>query len=393
MNTETSTIQIQDSKKLALTRYLYLKEEVKLALLIAILKKSESSVFWAYELYYSGYKKELFCYLWKIYYDFYYALNPSFRDYFIKKQNDWENEWKKTQTDDDDYDTIDLPADLECDKIIAMLVNDLLIRPHTADVFMLRNFAYNNESVDKTITISLEKHDYTSITRHIFDASSTELLKHVDEAKLYFGVTTALPWAKMKKCQKIGNVDLSIQILGWIMSLYYVKTTKIKQGKKLYVKMDACDIAMYDTIYMTEDCNFRTYRILPMARLYNIDEYSTLGLFTLERDKLLANDSDALRKLNWYDWLYYASFSPVWNTRISKFHGIVDHTTRKVDFENDDYFEDFYENYGYEPDEQSCEVQNKSAQYIEKRTDWVAFYKEHNEMGLIYPDNHIINTY
>ena len=217
MNTETSTIQIQDSKKLALTRYLYLKEEVKLALLIAILKKSESSVFWAYELYYSGYKKELFCYLWKIYYDFYYALNPSFRDYFIKKQNDWENEWKKTQTDDDDYDTIDLPADLECDKIIAMLVNDLLIRPHTADVFMLRNFAYNNESVDKTITISLEKHDYTSITRHIFDASSTELLKHVDEAKRYFGVTTALPWAKMKKCQKIGNVDLSIQILGWIM--------------------------------------------------------------------------------------------------------------------------------------------------------------------------------
>jgi hypothetical protein len=47
MNTEISTIQIQDSKKLALTRYLYLKEEVKLALLIAILKKSESSVFWA----------------------------------------------------------------------------------------------------------------------------------------------------------------------------------------------------------------------------------------------------------------------------------------------------------------------------------------------------------
>ena len=33
------------------TRYLYEKDEVKLALLIALLNKKEEAIFWAYELY------------------------------------------------------------------------------------------------------------------------------------------------------------------------------------------------------------------------------------------------------------------------------------------------------------------------------------------------------
>ena len=59
------------------------------------------------------------------------------------------------------------------------------------------------------------------------------------------------------------------------------------------------------------------------------------------------------------DWLYYASFSPLWKNRIEEYDGIIDHKNHKVDFddleiyENDNTcFEEFYNHYNLEPDEQ-----------------------------------------
>ena len=75
----------ENAPKIIFTRYLYSKDEVQLALLVNILNKSEKSLFWAYELYYSGFEEDVFNLLWKIYFDFYYTLNPSFYTYFIKK--------------------------------------------------------------------------------------------------------------------------------------------------------------------------------------------------------------------------------------------------------------------------------------------------------------------
>ena len=44
---------------LVLTRYLYIKEDVLMSLLISILEKEyDESLFWASELYFSGYEQE-----------------------------------------------------------------------------------------------------------------------------------------------------------------------------------------------------------------------------------------------------------------------------------------------------------------------------------------------
>ena len=67
------------------TRYLYLKDEVTISLLVNILQKNDDAIFWAYELYYSGFKHELFDFIWKIYYDFFATLNPDFGAYLFKK--------------------------------------------------------------------------------------------------------------------------------------------------------------------------------------------------------------------------------------------------------------------------------------------------------------------
>ena len=71
------------TNQIQFTRYLYEKNEVKLALIMCILnEKEERGEFWAYELYYSGFKLELIDLLWSLYYDFYYTFNPSFDSIF-----------------------------------------------------------------------------------------------------------------------------------------------------------------------------------------------------------------------------------------------------------------------------------------------------------------------
>ena len=78
-------IFLKPGSDLVFTQYLYIKEEVRIALLVSILNKSDDAIFWAYELYYSGFKYELLNLIWKIYYDFFATLNPAYEAYLLKK--------------------------------------------------------------------------------------------------------------------------------------------------------------------------------------------------------------------------------------------------------------------------------------------------------------------
>ena len=72
------------------TRYLYNKVEVKQSLLFAILEKNgHESLFWTYELYYSGFHVELLEFLLNVYKEVYYETNKKM-SYFI---NNTLNEW------------------------------------------------------------------------------------------------------------------------------------------------------------------------------------------------------------------------------------------------------------------------------------------------------------
>lgn len=81
-----------------------------------------------------------------------------------------------------------------------------------------------------------------------------------------------------------------------------------------------------------------------------------------------------LAKMHRLHWLYYASFSPIWSRRIEKYGGLINHQDKRVEFaggndeeeNSDDNNEDaqdleeqFYENYGYELDEQPVDIQSK----------------------------------
>lgn len=75
---------------LVLTRYLYRKLDVKYSLLISLLNKDENaSLFWIYELYYSGFQEECFEYLFNIYDDLYIHTTPHIKNYIHECYNNW----------------------------------------------------------------------------------------------------------------------------------------------------------------------------------------------------------------------------------------------------------------------------------------------------------------
>jgi hypothetical protein len=81
-----------------LTRYLYSRIEVKQSLFISLLQKDVSqSLFWGYELYYSGFQAETFDFVNDIYQEIYEKLNPdlkAFIDRMVSEWNDCDNNEK-----------------------------------------------------------------------------------------------------------------------------------------------------------------------------------------------------------------------------------------------------------------------------------------------------------
>jgi hypothetical protein len=150
---------------------------------------------------------------------------------------------------------------------------------------------------------------------------------------------------------------------------------KKKMGKNIYLTSDEnSELVMYETIKVNE--NLSAYKILKQVRTVEIDNLNSLSLFHLKRENLDIRDAF----LN--HWLYHASKSPVWLQRIHQYNGKVVDEEKKVDFleEDEELLQSFYDHYGYEPDEQKKEVQDKSISLnnnaIGCKKTWLQVYKE-----------------
>jgi hypothetical protein len=354
------------SNGLVFTRYLYLKDEVKLSLLTSLLSKNNSSIFWAFELYHSGYEEEVFEYLWVIYYDFYATLNPEFSQYFMKKHKEW---IKLEKTSD------------QRDKLLSVIVNDLLIRPFNFDVFMLRKFSKDSKE-GGDLKLFLKNKNYSEIANYLFKKSIKEAVNEVDLVCCHFNLNLEKTKKNQSKLYKFLEkvVHLSHILLSEIMSQYSVQS-KLTMGKKLYIIVNPAEVVMYETIHSDYNSSFYSYKIPKVACIHSIDQDNYLSLFNLERKSV-----EHLKECLYYHWEYYASFSPIWKDRIEKHGASINHAEKKIEFPNDDVFEDFYDSYGYEPDEQPLDVINKWAQEIKEVRNWEAFYTEQKHNCLVEPD-------
>lgn len=362
---------------LVFTRYLYIKDEVKTALLLSILNKSDDAIFWAYELYYSGFKNELYAFIWKIYYDFFATLNPSFSVYLSKKFSN---------------------KDMIEDRLISSIIQNLIIRAFNTDVFLLRTISELFEA-DAEESVSLEcrldNEDYRGLAQDILNN------KELDEMDVYQRVLNYFKLTNQQKLMKdlmneiktnSATTKSSLILVANILSLIN-KLKDQSQRKNFYVRVDPEEVVQYETIEAAD--NLKSYRILAQACVCKIGSQSFQNLFQSFRNKYdkkelkekyngLASRA-ILEKYNSDKWLYHASFSPLWFSRIKSCKGYVDYEKNEVKFISEDWEEEFHNRFGLEPDEQPLYVKENALKLEkdDKANLWQHFFAAYKKNGMI----------
>jgi hypothetical protein len=390
---DNTSITNLSSNNLVFTRYLYIKDEVKVALLLSLLDKKEDAVFWAYELFMSGFKHETFNYIWQIYYDFYATLNPTFEDYFIKKHTEW------------------IISECKNDFIIGIIIKNLLVRPSNTDIFMLRNiceqFEIDIEYKDKdqlkqidsyellleNICYWIENEDYRSLSQTILYPSLeynytilyTNCLHIIENMKVIHNFKKNNLICSFVSSLKV-PISPKIILLSKLIELC-TRIKQIKQSKSKYLTIDENEmIPICETLQTNNYTDNKAYMCLKNAYICGINEVEMMSLFKLVRNKYNENNL----KNKWLNnWLFYASFSPIWFERINNYNGSIDYTSKKIEFKNEDLMEEFYSQYDYEPDEQPIYIQDKAIGFFKNNNNcnWIQFQKKYNnkEKGIFEP--------
>ena len=318
------------------SRYLYEVDEVKISLMMSILdKRKDEAMFWAFELFRSGFVTELGELLLNIYDDFYATINPTFEKHVT-------NQTTITETQ------------------LYEIISNMITKQHNVDVYLLRIIVEQFE-----IEPSTDDSDLLAFASFILDNPDTSLV-----------LTTLVNLGVATINDKTPRKLMLVRFMQHKQKQHDMDSGCTKK-RVLFIKKKTNDMFEVDIT------NVRTYKILEQVTKYGIDEHNYLSLFNLKRER-----EDIVGAYRDY-WLGCAVRSPVWLSRIHEYGGSVTESG-KVVFNNDELEEDFSNKYNLEPDEQKLETQNKTTQYIKKERTWAGFCKEHNAKGLVKFDEDIL---
>ena len=160
----------------ALTRYLYSVIEVRQSLFISLLNHDPTqALYWGYESYYSGFEKETFEFLQRIYNDIYAENNPDLKDYI--------NELRETWDKNDDN---------RCDCNVGSIIYTLALRPYNLVTFVKDRLSYKitkdeqNEDLMPQCLISLTPEHIETYKTKIVDVEKGEKARNLlTTVKLY----------------------------------------------------------------------------------------------------------------------------------------------------------------------------------------------------------------
>ena len=323
------------------TRYLYSADEVVLTFMECLLKQEdiEECYYWFYEYYKSGYEEKSFELLWKIYYDYYYIKNPKMEEKITNKYL----KWKETKN-------------IRC---VLWVVKNLFRLNKCHTILLLRTY-YNNRNTDILTGDVIDTIQYKNKEEILF----VKALKQKKKVAIaYYLKRIKDNNRKLELVNK--SLTKNIQYNDNYGDKYHymlakiIKSLKITPKKKVYYKM-ILNKEVTNILQSDESCRndgkeeniSYIYKTLSKRRIYGISK--NIGCFSLSRQN---KDID---HIFWYHWEYYAYKSPLWKSRFDKYDIKVNNKKQTIDFKDEDEYEEFYEEYGYEPDEQSCDVQEKS---------------------------------
>lgn len=311
MPTENISIELcatntQEPKMLTdfgFSRYLYVLDDVKSSLVIAILERNrEEALFWAYELYFSGLKADVFCILEQMVSLMYVSLNPRLGKFLEAKKREWDE---------------------------------------TGAYYIVATFVYNMIS---------SPYDISGFVKMF--CKDPDLIKHIDEH-----LNTVCH--SLHDTLKMSDTSSSSQ----------TPVPKQVSKSRIYIVAEQKDAIKYITVNHS-----KPHYLLRKILKYPVRK-NTLAIFDHEHG---IYTHEQLQSLYWYNWLYYATASPLWSDRISKYGGEINHERLRIDFPNHEQEEAFYEKYNLEPDEQPKEIQEMNiGTGTEEQLTWTEFYEKY----------------
>jgi len=332
------------------TRYLYEVEDVKCSLTMSILKsKLEETLFWVGELYYSELEREMWLFLYEIYYNFYYIFYSRLERTIQKMQK-------------------------EASEISVFTVAKTLCKlSHaTTHVFELEkltkldeldvNYIYKTSeklNIGSKMLKSIKYHHIINIAYYIKKANKLDILSEM-EAQISSYINVKLP-----------NIDENLRKI--ILLSRISKSIYIKMVKSLKIVSKTISQVTREEINKQHEINKldgSLYTMLERKRIYEIDD--DIGLTIFER----YIDNDEKQKNLWLNWEYFAYNVPIWKKRIEKYKGFPSEQ-QTIEFENDDIAEEFYQCYSFDPDEQSSKTNNKAIKIVKQLqySDWIDIIK------------------
>lgn len=359
--------------KVNLTRYLYIFDEVALSFIESILKKSSLNecYFWISELYLSGFHKQTWELLWFIYFDFYFINNPHFTS-FLQKKN----------------------KDSSFNSILTVVKNMFKLTP-SSEIFVTRQYNSQIKKIDfifRGKKPNWLKNNYPSkyhglirfLDKKLFHYAVSSLPDEVDESlwqciKIYYKVdsNTELMLNEFYDC----SYENHIHKIWSIFCLLEFNREFILKKKKMYISISSSELEEINNIHnspipLSKYNNPQIYKTLYHKRLFSIPK--TISAFYLIREHV-----ENINQLIWHHWEYHAYDTPIWKHRFDKYNITINNEKEKIEFEDDDEMEDFYSQWGYEPDEQSTETIDKRMYEIEK-TNWKKWYDNIFKIKSIY---------
>ena len=325
----------QMTTQMTMTRYLYVKDEVIIEILTSMIDKNTSAIYWAYELYYSGFEEETIILICKIYYLLFAIQNPDLESYIIQKVDEWQQQGQQQGGQQ---------GQQHRDTIVIELLQNMLDRPLDTDTFFLHRVATYLDYDDTPDTTP-----NTDLAAHIVANWATN--KGNNNGNNNNGAIPPIlhsltPIRQLSECLRVRIRESLITSL--------ITTETITSNNPLIPYQDIRQ-------YATQDISPPYALLKTVCRPIDPNQY--FALFEPPRYTII----NAMQIYH-TQWLACASKSPIWAKRIATHRGSVVKNT--VLFATEAMEETFYNKYGYEPDEQTMEVQHRNIPPIVAGKQW-----------------------
>jgi len=324
---------------MTLTRYLYNKSHVEYSLFLSLLNRDrEQAKFWIYELYHSGFKRECFALVWKLYYQLYAGFFVNLEE-LLKRQT---LEWMEDNSRDWTIGTIveNMARREPCIEFRRMFTKDRSAPP----------------GLDAYVTQILE--DETM--------DPQEALSQFTQKYGCFRVKGKKAYESF--CDTLAKIPMLCRREACAARLFtgvFLEDSGNGFDRKVYVILGKDDVAQYKNKPFVQG---KSWKILRRERKYNAE-------IPPDGEDTLANGET---------WLSRAHESPVWRQRIEKYGGVL--VNGEIEFVNEDQEVQFDLWYNLEPDEQptgimSCKKTFKSWTDISSKyacepfNEWASTYK------------------